>query len=332
MRGAGRLLPVGADLDSEEVLEVPEEVQPQKGIRTPTMPSAEDMAEHRSSGHLQYRDWCPDCVEAFGREWKHHSSASSGARTIPLISCDYLYITEKGVFQKNELQEEEVTRAVRAIVIFDGATKALFAHAVPKKGVDIDGYVVEQIKQDITWLGHPRVTLRGDNEPALVQVLQTAAAALRTAGIATAEEGSVPYDPQTNGAAENAVRLLKGTLRANMLGLERQIQARIPIDHPVIAWMIAYAAHARTMRVRGSDGRTAHQRVKGSEASTRMIPFGETCRYKGRANEGGIAGSGTRFSDGVWLGIDRKTGQYIVYDPQFGGIRNARTLMRLPVP
>ena len=74
-----------------------------------------------------------------------------------------------------------------------------------------------------------------------------------------AGEGSVPYGPPTNGAAEHAVRLLKGTLRANLMGLERHLDARVPLDHPVLAWLVSYAASARTMRVRGSDSRTLHQ-------------------------------------------------------------------------
>ena len=46
-----------------------------------------------------------------------------------------------------------------------------------------------------------------DNEPALVQVIDRALAALRLAEVESAvAEGSFPYDPQINGAAENAVK------------------------------------------------------------------------------------------------------------------------------
>ena len=275
-RGADRAVLSGLNDDDEgsDAIESPEEIQPARSIRTPVMPSEQELAEHRSNGHLPYRDWCPDCVEAFGREWPHKSTHGSGARTIPLISCDYLYITERGVLAKEELQEDEEIRALKALVLFCGATKTIFAHAVPKKGLDQEGYVIEQIKQDVLWLGHPAVIIRGDNEPALVQVIAAASAALRSAGVSSADEGSVPYDPQTNGAAENAVKLLKGTLRSNQLGLERQIKARVPIDHPILTWLVPYAAQVRTMRVRGNDGHTAQQRARGSESATRLLPFG----------------------------------------------------------
>ena len=55
-----------------DIIETPEvEVQPQKSIRTPVTPTDAELAEHRDNGHLEYREWCPDCVEGFGREWAH---------------------------------------------------------------------------------------------------------------------------------------------------------------------------------------------------------------------------------------------------------------------
>ena len=38
------------------------------------------------------------------------------------------------------------------------------------------------------------------------------------------------------------------------------------------------------------------------------------------------------FSTGVWLGIERRTGQLIAYDPSMEAIRHARTLIAMPRP
>ena len=99
---------------------------------------------------------------------------------------------------------------MRILVAFDHAAATPFAHAVPRKGADPDGYVAEQIKRDVLWLGHSKVVIRSDNEPALVQVVEQAIIALKASGVDAPREGSVPYDPQTNGAAESTVRLIKG--------------------------------------------------------------------------------------------------------------------------
>ena len=69
-------------LNADEI-EAHEEVQPQRDIRTPDMPTQAEMDKHKDNGHAQYRDWCPDRVERFGREWDH--TQSIGERHVPLI-------------------------------------------------------------------------------------------------------------------------------------------------------------------------------------------------------------------------------------------------------
>lgn len=101
-------------------------------------------------------------------------------------------------------------------------------HAVPQKGVDPDGYVIEKLKENIVWLGHSQAVVRSVNEPALIRVVDKVAKALReSCGVERASsEGSVPYDPRTNGHAEGPVRLIKGQLRRMVISLERQLANR----------------------------------------------------------------------------------------------------------
>ena len=40
---------------------------------------------------------------------------------------------------------------------------------MPNKGLDPDGYIIEQMKQDVPWLGYSSVMIRSDNEPALLR-------------------------------------------------------------------------------------------------------------------------------------------------------------------
>ena len=159
------------------------------------------------------------------------------------------------------------------------------------------------------------MVLRSDNEPALAKVVEKAIKVLKNAdGVTASWEGSVPYDPQTNGHAEGAVRLVKGMFRVLLLGMEKQICGRLPLDHPAVAWLISHAAHVRNLRVLGADGKTPFQRARGTCSVPALLGFGELCRYKKRANEKGIASSGSNWSTGIWLGIDSRTGQYILFD------------------
>ena len=104
-----------------------------------------------------------------------------------------------------------------------------------------------------------------------------------------------------------------------MSGLESRLRAKIPLDHPVMAWLISHAAYIRTCRVRGDDGKTAQQRARGTSHPDKLMEFGAVCRYKCRAKETGISGKAWRFSSGVWIGVDKRTGQYMIHDHEMGG-------------
>ena len=74
---------------------------------------------------------------------------------------------------------------------------------------------------DVLWLGNANLVIKSDNAPALLQVVGKVVTALKMKWVDVASEGSVPYDPQSNGAAENAARRLKGSVRAILMGFEK---------------------------------------------------------------------------------------------------------------
>ena len=58
------------------------------------------------------------------------------------------------------------------------------------------------------------------------------------------------------------------------------------------------------------------------------MTFGEACSFKNRSHEPVSAADGRRWHGGTFLGMDRRTGQYILYNGK--EIKLARTVMRLP--
>ena len=172
---------------------------------------------------MPYRTWCAECVEAFGREESHFSHDRTHGRRIAVVSMDYLFITPKGIYTRKEIDElgdDELSTSLdtgadvtKVLVLYCSLTRCVFAHAVRRKGAD--EHVVQQIVDDIAWIGHVRLVLRSDNEPAMLALVTEALRGLRVqiVGLDTvASEGSVPYDPQTNGAVEVAVRNVKNSL------------------------------------------------------------------------------------------------------------------------
>ena len=315
----------GETTEGQEIITEEEEVEPQRVVKTPYTPSVSEVAEHRVT-HSPY--WCDECREAFGRE-AAHAHVEHRAAWVPVVSTDYLFLSARGVFTKKEWKPEPGDSFLKILVIVDSGGKCMFAHAVPQKGIDESGYAVDCFASDVAWLGWARLIVRSDNEPALAKLVVQAIKAMKVNGIEQASaEDSVPYDPQSNGAAEAAVKLLKGTLRALQLGLEKQIGAKIPPTHPVMTWMVRHAAYVRNVCIRGSDRLRPYQRTKGRTTSgPRLIGFGEMCAFKKRSHEPLADANDRRWNKSAWIGVDTKTGQYMVWDGQ--RVAFCRTISRL---
>ena len=96
--------------------------------------------------------------------------------------------------------------------MWDSKTKALFAHLVPAKGTDFEGLdaVLKLFAADLDRLGYKRVIFRNDNEAAIVSFLKELRR-LWTGEVVP--EPACTGDPQSNGAAERGVRMIKGAVR-----------------------------------------------------------------------------------------------------------------------
>ena len=54
--------------------------------------------------------------------------------------------------------------------------------------------------------------------------------------------------------------------------------------------------------------------MRSSPFHTRLMAFGEACTFKNRSHEPVPFDDGKKWHPGVFLGIDRRTGQCILYD------------------
>ena len=268
-------------------------------------------------------------MEGRGREFGHEAHrGEKDSRATPVISFDYAFVSDRGDVVNQEGFDAAGEGAAKVLVIRDSKSKSVFAHVVPSKGVDEKGFSVDALVEDVKWLGYAKVTLKSDNEPAVVKLLTEALRELRVQGLEqTTEEHSPEYDPQANGSAEVAVRLLKGHLRTLRSSLEAQIGFRIPARHALMDWLVRHAAALITWCAKGHDGQTAYQRVRSREFRTKLMSFGEKCQFKNRSHEPlGNNADGRRFHDGVFIGIDRRTGQYMIHSGDEVGTRTCSLL------
>ena len=189
--------------------------------------------------------------------------------------------------------------------------------------------------QILEWLGHTRIIVKADNEPS-IQALARRAIELAKVEIKDLEQVSkedpVAYDSMTNGGTEVGVRLMRGLFRSVKLCLEQRIDKQIPVDHPMIAWLMEHASLLLNALVRGTDGLTAWKRVRGRAFGQPLVGIGENVLYKHPTKgprhdpHGNIGAQG---GEGVFLGYDRTNHTFTV-SLEDGQLVSARSVTRRP--
>ena len=192
------------------------ELPVRRELNCPIAPSQHEYDDHCRRGHVQYRDWCPICVQSRGREEPHRRNQRLHVREgVPVVCMDYKTI------QKSKPPW---------LVLREQGSRWITAHQALCNGPQ-DKWLVERITRDIENIGHSEITLKGNNERAMQQ-LMTAVKEKRQQQ--TLVEGPPAVDPQANGAAEKAIQDLMGEARCLKLGLEHRLHARISPDSPIV--------------------------------------------------------------------------------------------------
>ena len=94
-----------------------------------------------------------------------------------MFNFDFLLITKSRITTRAALLEGEDV-ILKVLIARDSLSQAVFAHAVSSKSPE-DGYAVKRLLEDVQWLGHTRIQLRSDNEPAILSLLRRALCTLR---------------------------------------------------------------------------------------------------------------------------------------------------------
>ena len=90
-----------------------------------------------------------------------------------------------------------------------------------------------------------------------------------------APEMTHPGESQSNGLAERSVGLWEDQFRTLKHALELRLKHRLPMSHPVTAWLVEHTAWVMNKFHLDSEGRTAYGRLHGREGHERVCEFGE---------------------------------------------------------
>ena len=122
---------------------------------------------------------------------------------------------------------------------------------MPSKGIN-EPWCTQSVVSSISRAGFERLNFRSDTKPAIV-ALKRAAGHILTPKFGTEivpEEGSMG-DSSSNGLAEHAVGEVKAKARRLAHGLKRLLGQELEPTHPVVTWLIQWAAMTINIGRRG---------------------------------------------------------------------------------
>ena len=110
------------------------------------------------------------------------------------------------------------------------------------------------------------------------------------------------HEHESNGGVENGVKIFKGLFRVHLLALERKIDAHIPIDHPILCWLVEFVGDLASKYLVSVDGKTGYERLFGKKVREEQLEFGELVLWrKPRLQDYGVVAE-ARWETGVWVG------------------------------
>jgi thiol-disulfide isomerase/thioredoxin len=218
--------------------ELVQEGKPIKILRGPMRPTKLEYEEHQHS-HIPFRSWCPHCMRGKSKASGHRMSTQ--VREKPILSLDYAFLgVSKGASREERLQlEAEAVDAghTPTLVMFDSESRSIYAYAATRKGYN--EHLCRQIVHDLDNLGYKEIVLKSDQEPAMMSLVEIVKANWN--GDAALENSPI-RESEANGAVERAIQTWEGQVRTLKDALEYRLRCTIPPDHPIMTWMVEYAA------------------------------------------------------------------------------------------
>ena len=299
----------GDSFESQE--EAPVKVKP-----NPMQPTKKQIEEHLARSHNPYRSWCDICVRASGKEDPHRHLAQQD-RVIPVFVCDYAFL------KSDSDPEDKIT----IFVLKECNSRSLFACVCPTKGTECT--VAANLYLDaIQELGYKHCTIqyKNDQEPALMAVVDIVS---KSRVAATLPENSPVGSSASNGAAENAVDLVKGLIRRGRLAVEHRFVSKLPLKHMSVPWLVQHVCFCHNRFSVGKDGKTPYSRSRGKDFDKALVEFGERVLYIRPHNHIGpnLNQADVRAEFGIFLGLRPISNEIYIGTPS--GIKKVRTIHRV---
>ena len=146
-------------MDGERI-SLEEEGEVVKKFKDPKLPTQEEVDKHYVMGHIPYRDWCPVCIKAQGREMGHMKDKEK-ERRLPEYSWDYCFPGNELGFKWSVLVGKE------------RGNRSFMATTVPNKGGG-SKFAVDKCLEFIEENGdrENNIIVKNDQEPSMQFVIK----------------------------------------------------------------------------------------------------------------------------------------------------------------
>ena len=163
---------------TEEFEELNADAQQAKPLPFLAKPTQEMIAANEVS-HLPFRSWCRHCVRGRVKSFQHRRvQHDQDDEAHPVVSLDYAFFGAPG-----ELEQEAIGGAkMPVLVVKDRFSKAMFTHLLPSKGIE-HFYPEAALLRDIRFLGYAQLTLKSDQEPAILTLTNAVKNTLSARGV-----------------------------------------------------------------------------------------------------------------------------------------------------
>ena len=299
----------------------------------PKDPTPEEKAQHELT-HLPPADWCEHCIKGRAVDTAHRHVPVELKASNPRVEVDYSLVKVDGTAANQDDSTEVILSA------WDEATGMGTAACLPSKSYDTD-YVSRWLGEFVASLGHTKVVVRTDGEPAAQAIAKRLLDTFRkdlvvgVRGVKATMETAPRYSSQSLGGVGAFQRTLKTDVLTMRYDLEARYQMKLLTSHNAWPWMVRWAAFVRSRFGIKANGRTAYQDAFDTNYSGEVLPFGETAMFRTPISKTGAVQGRKRqlkgdslWRKGIFLGKSTGTNEFL-----FGtedGVYTARSVRRLP--
>ena len=271
----------------------------------PREPGRDEIEKHHLL-HDPSMPWCNISIQSKSRDDCHRQTRP---KILPVIQFDYAVA---GTYQGQPHFD--------FMVGTDMSTGEAWASTVLIKGKE-DPYVVSSILSWLSELGHSKVIIQSDGEPAsevVMRIMQSRGDMMEHPPCEIIQQQSQRYSHQSNGGAERMVQTIRNQIKAYKIQIQKNSGVTIKADSFLPTWSPRHAAWQYTRFHKRQDSKTtSYEKIRHTSYQNPILLVGKAhaCR-RPRALVNKLESA---WLEDIWLGRDSKTDEHLIGTPKWHG-------------